>query len=229
MNLLYLLIAFLIFWKISVFISKKLGIEAEVTGKYKHLNKTHKWGEIIILAVSFILIDVIFFPEKAIFRMMPFLLVSVFRTFMEWKLDKSSKRYILSILYITFIIIGSLAVDLVFTNPIPVKLEANQVKEIIVSHHLASQESDGMIITDEKTLEPILSAISNADFEVARQQFTPRLEMTILLKDGHQVVIEEFKTRTMTRNFFPKEMLMHTRDLENIFNNFADKINNFGK
>ena len=58
-----------------------------------------------------------------------------------------------------------------------------------------------MIITDEEKLEPILSAIRT-------MTGTPSTVFTI----------------NVERNFFPKEMLMHTQDLENIFNNFADKI-----
>lgn len=71
---------------------------------YKHVNKIHLWGEILI----FIAIIAIFYFNSSIKKcFIPVLLTAVFgfRAFMEWKYDKDSKSYIMSIFSIIAVLI----------------------------------------------------------------------------------------------------------------------------
>ncbi|MDG5788359.1 DUF4181 domain-containing protein [Evansella sp. AB-P1] len=105
MFLYYLIILFIV-WIVGIhFLSKKLKISRPF-GRYKPVNKLHRYSELvvvfIIILIPFSLL--IFFD---IYINMSYFLVAIglligYNAFMEWKYDKESKRYIISVLEICF-------------------------------------------------------------------------------------------------------------------------------
>jgi hypothetical protein len=85
------------------------------------------------------------------------------------------------------------------------------------------------ILTDKESIQPILYVIGNGTYEVGRWPVTPGLEMKITLKNGREVTIGEFKTRTICgkpsttfmvhtpRILYPRDMIMGSDELEAIF------------
>jgi len=89
--------AFIIpFIVIEKFLIKKFDIKKK-KGLYKHVNKVHIWLE-VVLAIA--LITIAFFISEFKSYYVPIFLIVLysFRAFIEWKFDKESKVYILSIL-----------------------------------------------------------------------------------------------------------------------------------
>ncbi len=149
---------------------------------------------------------------------------------MEWKFDKRSKRYFLSILGACFFLIIS-GIEFISHNPVPVRLEVDQVKEITVWHSSKGENSKEATITEKELIEPVLRAISEGGYQIGAYPITPRLEMIIKLENGRQIILEEFTTGTSVifmihakRILFPEDMMLHSRELELIFDDFADKI-----
>ncbi|MEC2309955.1 DUF4181 domain-containing protein [Bacillus atrophaeus] len=69
---------------------KKLGIH-KPGWRYKPVNSTQRWLEIVLL-ISY-LIALIYFPTEYMIILF-FLLLSLFRAFMEWKYEQEEKQYI---------------------------------------------------------------------------------------------------------------------------------------
>ncbi|AKL86600.1 DUF4181 domain-containing protein [Bacillus atrophaeus] len=69
---------------------KKLGIH-KPGWRYKPVNSTQRWLEIVLL-ISY-LIALIYFPTEYMIILF-FLLLSSFRAFMEWKYEPEEKQYI---------------------------------------------------------------------------------------------------------------------------------------
>jgi hypothetical protein len=93
--LLLLFIAFLItFYILEKWLRKKYSIPKKKDIFYKHVNRFHKWGEILIIA-AFIISGIEFAfnedPQPFFKYNYPLILTFfwVFRTFMEWKLSQS--------------------------------------------------------------------------------------------------------------------------------------------
>lgn len=89
--------AFVIFLMvIEKFLIKKFDIKKK-KGLYKHVNKVHIWLE-IVLAIA--LITIAFFISEFKSYYLPIFLIALysFRAFIEWKFEKESKVYILSML-----------------------------------------------------------------------------------------------------------------------------------
>ena len=86
------LFAFLIFWSvIKNMLVNKLNIKKQ-KGIYKHLNKIHKWVEIILIIAIILMLFI-----NAYYSLIGLTVLLGFRTFMEWKFEKESKTYILGI------------------------------------------------------------------------------------------------------------------------------------
>ena len=194
---LLLVLLFLIFLGIYWLISKKLNIETKILSRYKHVNKIHKKAEILLLIVSFVIIVLInpaSFGSHFVFIFLT--LLSAFRAYMEWKFEKISKRYILSIFAASFFLIFFLGIEFVFSNPVPVRLEADQVEEITIEHY-SDEGSNTIAITDKGLIKPILSALSDGQYQIGTHPITPRL-------------------------LFPRDMMMFSQELELIFEDFAE-------
>ncbi|KUO51935.1 MAG: hypothetical protein APF76_06775 [Desulfitibacter sp. BRH_c19] len=94
---------FLIAFLILVIVAEKIIINKfnikKKKGLYKHVNKVHKWSEVVIIIA---LITMTFFSKSSELRQyyLPifFTVLFGFRAFIEWKFEKESKVYILSIL-----------------------------------------------------------------------------------------------------------------------------------
>jgi hypothetical protein len=84
-------------------------------GLYKQVNAVHKWGEIILLIIYLLYIFLyIAFLNQPIQPQLIFvflILLYIFRSFMEWKYEKASKRYILSISTVILIAIVLLLIE----------------------------------------------------------------------------------------------------------------------
>ncbi len=91
------LIAYLIFIiALEKIVIKKFNIKKK-KGLYKPVNKVHKWSEIIFIIV---ILTIIFFVNELQHYFFPIFstILFSFRAFMEWKFEKESKVFILSIL-----------------------------------------------------------------------------------------------------------------------------------
>lgn len=88
------------FFLLEKLLRKKLHIPNKNRFIYKPVNAIHKWGEIIItiiyLIASFVLIATMNYINLGYFMFVFFIVLHMFRTFMEWKFDKESKEYVIS-------------------------------------------------------------------------------------------------------------------------------------
>ncbi|MCC5908954.1 MAG: DUF4181 domain-containing protein [Clostridiaceae bacterium] len=86
-------------------IKNKYNIKNE-DGLYKHVNKIHKWSEIVIaIGMIFVFYLIVFIYSRQLeFRYIMGALATLysFRVFMEWKYEEESNRYKISILNIAF-------------------------------------------------------------------------------------------------------------------------------
>ena len=114
----FLIIVLLLFEGIIIIIKNKLNIGVEGV-LYTHVNKAHKWGEVLLVVLSLIFLGKITFidshPLKPHYSVVGLILLYGFRAFMEWKFEKDSKQYILSILTSSFLLIILLGVELFFS------------------------------------------------------------------------------------------------------------------
>jgi predicted ABC-type exoprotein transport system permease subunit len=101
-------------------IKKKLGITYHSeTPIYKHINRFHKIGELIIIAVSLIIMCLMWFVFELrlanihdIFLMLAFLYI--FRTVMEWRYNRSSRHHIISAYSSVCLILIFLGIELFY-------------------------------------------------------------------------------------------------------------------
>lgn len=238
LSLIYLVTAWLISKKLNI----ETKIETKILSRYKHVNEIHKEAEIYLLVAWIISLFIFFVIKPAAFKVY-FIFVwltvlYIFRAYMEWKFEKKLKRHILSILAAGFFLIIFLGIEFVFTNPVPVKLKTDQVKEITLEHY-SDEGSNTITITDKELIKPILSALSDGQYhQIVTHPITPRLEMIIRLKNGKEIVIEEFITRPLSsgdssvifkvhteRIFYPRDMMMFSQELGLIFEDFAENPN----
>ena len=218
------LILLLIFGGIDWLVKKKLNIQYKIL--YKHVNETHKLVEIILIVVwiagSGILVLINPAAFKFYFGFAWLTVLSMLRAFMDWKFDKRSRRYISSILAAGFCLIVFLGTA-VFSNPVPVRLNADQVEEITIEHH-----SETITLTDKELIKPILSAIGDGECQAGTLPITPRWEMVITQKSGRKIVIEAgdstvvFMVHT-ERILYPRDMMLFSPELELIFKEFSGK------
>lgn len=231
----FLITVILLLGGIHWLICRKLKIKNKVP--YEHVNKTHKQAEILLVLVMLLGQFILFSTTQSVQpRSYIFLFLFVFttaRAFIEWKFDKRSKRYILSILYSVFFIITFLGIEFIFNNPIPIKLEAEQVGEIVLEQYWESKKQEEIILSDKATFEPILAALNSGSYEIDRLRYEePNQKMIVKLKKGPKIIIDKFKPFTSAvfivhteRMFFPRDMHMQSPELECIFDGYLTAKN----
>lgn len=81
--------------------------ELKLLGKAIYVNKFHKKGErlLIILYVIFCFIAVVYYGNIFHYNLLFLIMIGIFRAFMEWKFERASKQYVLSILFTVFCLI----------------------------------------------------------------------------------------------------------------------------
>ncbi|WP_425415488.1 DUF4181 domain-containing protein [Peribacillus loiseleuriae] len=91
---------------------KKFSIQKEKGWLYTHANKQHKWGERAILSFFFIALMYLVYVNSihsSFFTLPPyFFILYSYRTFMEWKYQRGTRKYILTIYTLLFIELGYL-------------------------------------------------------------------------------------------------------------------------
>lgn len=236
-------VAVMLLWGgIHWFTCKKFKIKNQIP--YKHINKIHQRTEFLLLLAALLGPLVLFLISRStnyVFKFYNYFflyifIVSVLRAFMEWKYDEKSKRYTLSITAAIFTLIIFLGLELIFHNPVPVKIEAKQVEEIVLVQYADSQKKEEIILSDETSFNPILSAISNGSYKMERSRFLePNQSMAIILKNGSRIVIDRLNQFTdatfmvyTERMFFPRDMIMQSPELERIFKSFAPPTQDSG-
>jgi len=108
----------LVYWAIDTLIRKKYNIKnKKFWEEANYVNEFHKSGErsVIILYVIFILIVLIYYPRIFHYSFIFFITIGIFRAFMEWKFERSSKRYMLSILFAVSSLIILIGFELLLT------------------------------------------------------------------------------------------------------------------
>jgi hypothetical protein len=151
---------------------------------------------------------------------------------MEWKNNRGAKKYILWIFYTAVTLIFFLSLEFVFNNPVPVKVEADQVEKIAVES-LKYGETETITVTDKEFIESVVTAVEKGSYKMGRMSaFNPRLEITIIRDDGREISIREVIREVQFRSFmvstkrflFPEEMIMLSQELGIIFDEIANKI-----
>ncbi|MGI6307496.1 MAG: DUF4181 domain-containing protein [Dethiobacteria bacterium] len=107
--LIFLVITILFYAGTYIYIRRKFNIK--ISGFfYTPTNKIHKYGERFLLILFLMVGGIAIFGysvpiEPPYWYTIPFMLWCIFSAFMEWKFDKDSKKYILSLLEFAFILI----------------------------------------------------------------------------------------------------------------------------
>ncbi len=91
-----------------IYLKRKFNIKT--CGFYTRTNKIYKYGETFLLILILIVGGIALFRysvpiEPPYWYTIPFMLICIFRAFMEWKFDKDAKKYILSLLEFAFLLI----------------------------------------------------------------------------------------------------------------------------
>ncbi|MDM5188681.1 DUF4181 domain-containing protein [Bacillus sp. DX4.1] len=96
-----LILLVVLFYFSEKLVRKKLNIPRQNGFIYEHVNHVHKWGERIILltylVVSFICIFSFNDINLAYLIWSYFFVLCLFRAWMEWKYERESKEYFISI------------------------------------------------------------------------------------------------------------------------------------
>ena len=96
------------YWIVDTLIRNRFNIEAKkFWEEATYVNKFHKWGErlAIILYVIFFLVALVYSVGIFHYSFLFFIMIGAFRAFMEWRFERASKRYVLSILFAAFCLI----------------------------------------------------------------------------------------------------------------------------
>ncbi len=216
-------------------LTKKYNIKKE-KGLYSHVNKLHKWGEISFIVATFVLLFIFNFVLDITGSLKPghyilaFIPAFIFRIFMEYRHERDSKRYLRSILSVIIFFILFVGIELLFYNPVPVRLEVDQVKEITIENYSESEDLHTIALTDRDLIIQILSTIGEGGFQDGTYPVEPRLKMTIKQSDGREIVIKESIYRNgvfmihTERFLFPSDMMLFSQDLQLIFEDIADTL-----
>ncbi len=217
------------------FLTKKFNIKKE-KGFYTHVNDSHKWGEVSIIVATFVLLFIFNFVLDITGSLKPghyilaFIPAFIFRIFMEYRYERDSKRYLRSILSVIIFFILFVGIELLFYNPVPVRLEVDQVKEITIENYSESEDLHTITLTDRDLIKQILSTIGESGYQGGTYPIEPRLKMTIKQSDGREIVIKESVYRTgvfminTERVLFPRDMMLFSQDLQLIFEDIADTL-----
>ncbi|MGG0290609.1 DUF4181 domain-containing protein [Bacillus pacificus] len=116
-------IVLLTLWVLSLFVfervaRKKLNIAKQKGWGNQYVNETHKWGNRIII-FSYIVVIAIsaFFPNRMLMGYVPlffFITLYGFQSYMEWKYDKESREFLISLFSVTALIITGLIIYFFF-------------------------------------------------------------------------------------------------------------------
>ncbi|SCY78371.1 DUF4181 domain-containing protein [Alkaliphilus peptidifermentans] len=113
----FLVVSTLLFWGFITIVKKNLNMKTK-EGLYKHVNRLHRWGEILIIILSLTVLYLIGFVYlrqlKPHYFLMALTALYGFRGFMEWKFEKASNEYITSFLAGIFLLFIFLSVELFF-------------------------------------------------------------------------------------------------------------------
>ncbi len=215
----------------------KLNIKVKEAILFNQFNKIHIWSEIFVISVLLALYALIIGSEtvppgvKFHYLGLLFCLFWGFRAFMEHKFYKHTKQCLFSIVTSVFFLIVFLGAELVFYNPVPIRLNAEQIRDITVEFKESGHQVP-VILTDIESFKPIVMAVSNGTFMIGKWPVEPSLEMTITLKNGREVVIGEYNfgypettafVVYIDRPFFPREMIMDSQELELIIDQMVGK------
>ncbi|MCU0096324.1 DUF4181 domain-containing protein [Bacillus sp. OR9] len=96
---------------------KKINIPKQTGWNSKYVNNTHKWG-IRVLIVSYIIVTMICANLNPIYiSNLPILFLITlycFQSYMEWKFDKESREYVISLGTVPLLIITGIMLNLFF-------------------------------------------------------------------------------------------------------------------
>ncbi|MBO1580751.1 DUF4181 domain-containing protein [Bacillus sp. XF8] len=108
-KLLFLIIIVILFFLLENLLRKKLKITRKNGFIYRPVNRFHKWGERIIIIIYLVAGFVCIYTSeyiKGAYILFIFLgTQQLFRAYMEWKFDKESKEYVISLLGVFCLII----------------------------------------------------------------------------------------------------------------------------
>ncbi|MGH0858238.1 DUF4181 domain-containing protein [Bacillus pacificus] len=106
-------------WVLCIFVfekiaRKRLNIPKQKGWDNQYVNKTHKWGNRIII-FSYIVVIALsaFFPNRIFMGYVPllfFITLYGFQSYMEWKYDKESREFLISLFVVTALIITGLII-----------------------------------------------------------------------------------------------------------------------
>lgn len=86
---------------------------------FTHVNKIHKWIEILLVILSLVVLYLIGFvyvnPLKPHYFFMALAVLYSFRAFMEWKFEKVLKLYIISMLSSSGFLVIFIGIELFFS------------------------------------------------------------------------------------------------------------------
>jgi len=101
-KLLFLIIIVVLFFLLENLLRKKLKIIRKNGFIYRPVNSFHKWGERIIIILYLVSGFVCIYTSeyiKVVYILFVFSgMQQLFRAYMEWKFDKESKEYVISLL-----------------------------------------------------------------------------------------------------------------------------------
>lgn len=83
---------------------------------YKHINRQHKWGEILIILLNILIyFPLIFYSDmiEGYYMIIGIIVLYGFRAFMEWKYEKETKRYIISVMTSICLLIYLIGVEII--------------------------------------------------------------------------------------------------------------------
>ncbi|HFK1547972.1 MULTISPECIES: DUF4181 domain-containing protein [Bacillus] len=98
-------------------VRKKLNISKQTDWNSKYVNKAHKWGTRALI-ISYIIVTMICATLNPIyisnFPILFLITLYCFQSYMEWKYDKESREYVISLGTVPLLIITGIMINLFF-------------------------------------------------------------------------------------------------------------------
>lgn len=233
--IIFVALLFILLWVSDRILTKKLNIKKEKVF-YAHVNSSHKWGEVLIVAITLVLLFTHIFlldrtsPFEPHHFFLAFFLISIYRIFMEFRYERSSKRYYRTILSTIYLVILFVGLEFAYFNPVPVRLEVDQVKEITIESYSETEEVHTITLTDEDLIKPILNTIGEGGYQRGAYPIEHRLKMAIKHSSDRETLIIESIHRNgvfmiyTDRFLIPRDMTLFSQDLQLIFEDIGDKL-----
>jgi len=190
----------------------------------------------LIVAITLVLLFTHIFllvrtsPFKPHHFFLAFLLISIYRIFIEFRYERSSKRYYRTILSTINLVILFVGLEFAYFNPVPVRLEVDQVKEITIESYSETEEVHTISLTDEDLIKPILKTIGEGGYQRGTYPIEHRLKLNIKYSSSREIFVEETIYRNgvfmlyTDRILFPRVMTLFSQDLQLIFEDIGDKL-----